>query len=206
VLYIRRHFVTIPPMGGSDHSHDALRSDEKDFLLDVAWRSIGAAVRDEPGPVFTAPGGRLRRPAGAFCTLTTRGELRGCVGFFEPVHPLVETVARASAKAALEDRRFSPVTEPELPAIGVELSVLSEKVAVRSEGEIQIGRDGLYVEAPSGRGLLLPQVAGENGWDVGTFVRQVFRKGGIPPAPLDDPGISVYRFSAQVFSRTAGAG
>jgi len=156
----------------------------------------------QPGPVdgenYADPG--LMRPAGAFCTLTISGELRGCVGFVEAVHPLLESVARASVKAALEDDRFPPVIVSELELIRIELSVLTAREEVRSPDEILIGRDGLILETASARGLLLPQVAIEHGWDADTFLVHLFRKCGVRPAPIDTPGIRVFRFGAEVFS------
>jgi len=160
----------------------------------------------DPGKPGTVDNSDLMRPAGAFCTLTISGELRGCVGFFEPVHPLIESVSRASVKAALEDHRFNPVTEPELRSIRIEISVLTDKEAVRSPDDIVVGRDGLFLETSSTHGLLLPQVATENGWDAQTFVAHVFRKCGLRPSPIDAPGISIFRFEAEVFSETAPPG
>jgi len=187
-------------MDGSEIPPTGLSDGRKKILLDVAKRSIGAAVRDEPAPVFDRSDAGLLRPAGVFCTLTTGGELRGCVGFVEPVHPLLDAVSLASVKAATEDHRFTPVSRSELPLIKIELSVLGPRERVLAASAIVIGRDGLYLEAPSARGLLLPQVAVENGWDVPEFIRQVFRKCGLSPMPIDAPGIALYRFAAGVFS------
>jgi len=160
------------------------------------WASTGSGIPDVTGDA------RLMEPAGAFCTLTIAGNLRGCVGFLEPVHPLVESVARASVKAALEDERFLPVEEPELALIRIELSVLSRKEPVGSLDEVLVGRDGLFLETDSARGLLLPQVAKENGWDAGTFLVHLFNKCGLRPSPIDAPGVRVFLFGAEVFSET----
>jgi len=193
-------------MGASDLPRRGLRADQREFLLGTARQSMEAAVRKRR---FSSPGTRdntLLRPAGAFTTLTVSGELRGCVGFIEPADSLVETVARSAAKAALEDHRFLPVTEAELDSIRIELSVLSGRLPVRSQDDIVIGRDGLVLETPSARGLLLPQVASSNGWDVPTFIANLFRKCGLPVSSIDAPGISVFRFTAEVFSETGAPG
>jgi AmmeMemoRadiSam system protein A len=187
-------------MCASDLHRSALRPEQKKILLGIARQSMETAVRREPRPRAVTSDPDLLRPAGAFCTLTIEGELRGCVGFFEPVHPLIESVSRASLKAALEDHRFPPVTESELRSILIEVSVLSGKEAIRSPDEIEVGRDGLILESPSVRGLLLPQVAAENGWDAKTFIVHLFRKCGLGPSPIDAPGITISRFEAEVFS------
>jgi AmmeMemoRadiSam system protein A len=175
---------------------------QKQFLLDTGRNAMEAAVRKKPPPSRETSDPLLVKPLGAFVTLTMSGELRGCIGFFEPVYPLVDAVARAAVKAALDDHRFMPVRPEEIPMIRLEISVLSGKVRVESAGEIEIGRDGLYLETDTARGLLLPQVATEYRWDADTFVSHVFRKCALPPAPIGTPGVTLYRFTAEVFSET----
>ena len=108
-------------------------------------------------------------------------------------------------KAALDDHRFSPVRPPELHQLRIEISVLSGKVPVNSVADIVIGRDGLYLETGTARGLLLPQVATEYRWDAGSFVDHVFRKCGLAPAPIGTPGVTVFRFTAEIFSEQSAA-
>ena len=162
-----------------------------------------AAVRDSAPPAREASDPALLDHCGAFVTLTIGGELRGCIGYFEPVHPLIDAVEGAAVKAALDDHRFPPVRPGELPRIRLEISVLSSKVPVHSLDEIVVGRDGLYIEADIARGLLLPQVAVEYRWDAERFLHHTFRKCGLPPAPIGAPGITLFRFTADVFSEPA---
>ena len=82
---------------------------------------MDAAVRKEAPPPHDTSDPLLLLPCGAFVTLTISGELRGCIGFFEPVHPLVDSVARAAVKAALDDHRFTPVRPSELPQIRIQI-------------------------------------------------------------------------------------
>ncbi|HLF15331.1 MAG TPA: AmmeMemoRadiSam system protein A [Bacteroidota bacterium] len=172
---------------------------EKIFLLHTGRSSMEAAVRKEAPPSGVTSDPRLLKPSGAFVTLTIAGELRGCIGYFEPVYSLVESVARAAVKAALDDHRFPPVRPEELARIRLEISVLSGKIPVGSMSEIVVGRDGLYLETDAARGLLLPQVAMEYRWNAGTFLAHVFRKCGLSPAPIGAPGVTVFRFTADVF-------
>ncbi len=159
-----------------------------------------AAVRAMPPPGRPTTDPLLQQPCGAFATLTISGELRGCVGYPEPIHSLVDAVALSSVKAALDDGRFSPVEPAELPLIRLELSVLSPRLPVESLSEIEIGRDGLYIAAGGVTGLLLPQVAADNGWDAPTFLRMLCRKCGLARMSPRAPGVSLYRFSAEHFS------
>ena len=173
---------------------------QKNFLLLTGRSSMEAAVRKVAPPSHETAHPLLLKPSGAFVTLTISGELRGCIGFFEPVYPLVESVARASVKAALDDHRFPPVRPSELSLIRLEISVLSGKTPIESLAGISVGRDGLYLETDAAHGLLLPQVATEYRWDAETFLVHVFRKCGLSPAPIGTPGVTVYRFTAEIFS------
>jgi hypothetical protein len=65
--------------------------------------------------------------------------------------------------------------------------------------EIEVGRHGIYIVAPQGRGVLLPQVATEYGWDRDTFLDQTCVKAGLQPGCWKDPATTVLIFSAQVF-------
>jgi AmmeMemoRadiSam system protein A len=193
-------FLTIPPMGVISETQLRLTPAQQDYLLGAARSAMTAAVRREAPPGRGTPDPVLLTHSGAFVTLKIAGELRGCIGYFEPVHPLIDTVTGAAVKAALDDHRFPPVRTDELPRIRLEISVLSARIPVASLAEIVVGRDGLYIESESARGLLLPQVAVEYRWDAEQFLRHTFRKCGLPPAPAGTPGIAVYRFTADVFS------
>ena len=170
--------------------------DERRHLLKLAHDAVDAAVnqRDLSLPLF-AP--HLSEPRGAFTTLYRQGELRGCVGYVLPVVPLYRTVAESAKAAALDDMRFNPVTADEVPHIEVVLSILSPLVPIRPE-HVEIGRHGLVVTLGFHRGLLLPQVPLEHGWDRETFISQTCHKAGLP---LDawQHGATLEAFTAEVF-------
>ena len=159
-----------------------------------------AAVRDSAPPPHDTSDEALNGHHGAFVTLTIASELRGCIGYFDPIHPLIEAVAASAVKAALDDHRFPPVRPDELPRIRLEISVLSPRIPVQSLDEIVVGRDGLYIETDVARGLLLPQVATDYRWDAERFLLHTFRKCGLPPVPIGAPGVKVFRFTADVFA------
>ena len=142
----------------------------------------------------------LPEASGAFVTLKRKGELRGCIGTLECRRPLAEEVARVAVCAAHEDPRFEPVRPSELEEIDVEVSVLGplEEIDPFDPGAIVIGVHGLVVERGYRRGLLLPQVATEWGWDRETFLAHTCAKAGLP-ADAWRNGAKIYRFAAEVF-------
>lgn len=144
----------------------------------------------------------LRTYAGAFVTLRKAGALRGCIGQIEPSDPLGAVVVHCAAAAALEDPRFPPVTDQELPLLSVEVSVLTPLRAVADVDEIEVGRHGLVVARGGRRGLLLPQVAVEWKWSRDEFLAQTCRKAGLP-ADAWQHGASIFVFETQVYDEDA---
>jgi AmmeMemoRadiSam system protein A len=184
---------SVPPSLSSEHEYS---HDEHSSLLRLAHASIESAIRAQE-IAFEAPTPHLAEKRGAFTTLYVRGELRGCVGYVFPVSPLYRTIAETARAAAFEDVRFPPLTAEELPELEVHLSVLSVLQPIRAE-EVQVGRHGLLVSLDARRGLLLPQVPVEHGWDRETFLEQTCRKAGLP---LDAwrHGATLEAFTAELF-------
>jgi len=174
-----------------------LRPAERAELLRIARRAAEGYLRKGQVPRESPPRGPLTDPGAAFVTLTWRGRLRGCIGYTEPVAPLYRTVQECAVAAATEDPRFPPVTPRELDEIRIELSVLTPLWPIRPE-EVVVGTHGLMIRKGSRRGLLLPQVAVEHGWDRTTFLDQVCMKAGLPPGSWRE-GAELYGFTAEVF-------
>jgi len=175
---------------------------DREALLAIARQAIEVSLGRNAGP---APerNGQVDQRAAAFVTLHTQGELRGCIGHVEADKPLADVVASCAVSAAKSDPRFAPITSGELAALDVEISVLSEFEPVHSIADIEVGRHGLLVEDGWRRGLLLPQVAPEWGWDAAQFVAQTCRKAGLPLDAWPSRGATLYRFEAEVFSDRA---
>jgi AmmeMemoRadiSam system protein A len=194
-----------------DEGERFLTREEEALLLRIARASLKEAVwygrrLDLSAFTLTPP---LEEKHGAFVTLRrSDGELRGCVGYVANCEPLAVSVRDNAFNAALRDNRFLPVTHDELDDLWIEISALlpgddpeTPFRRVHRLEEIKVGRDGLYVERPPSRGgVLLPQVAVEEGWDVMTFLGAVCRKAGYAPLAWKDPETRLYRFSAQVFA------
>ena len=142
---------------------------------------------------------------GVFVTLTTQGELRGCIGLPYPVMPLGEAIVHAAEAAALEDPRFPPVHRNELGAISVEVTILTVPVplegdpATRPERVI-VGKHGLIIRGMGTSGLLLPQVATDYGWDAKTFLDHTCMKAGLSGGCWTSRNVEILTFEGQIFS------
>jgi AmmeMemoRadiSam system protein A len=176
---------------------DEYSPDERTLLLRLAHDSIAAALNQRELSL-TPPSVHLAEPRGAFTTLYYRGGLRGCVGFVLPVTPLYRTIAETACGAAFDDSRFSPVTRDEFLELQVSLSILSAPQPILAD-QIEIGRHGLLISLGHYRGLLLPQVPVEHGWDRIQFLEQTCRKAGLPLNAWQT-GAKLDAFTAEVFS------
>jgi uncharacterized protein len=170
--------------------------EERALLLRLAHESIEATLEGRAVSLIP-PTPHLAEPRGAFTTIHLHGELRGCVGYVLPVASLYQTVAETARSAAFEDNRFYPVSREEAPLLEVHLSILSALQPIRAE-EVEVGRHGLLVSRGPHRGLLLPQVSVEHGWDRITFLEQTCRKAGLPMDAWEH-GATLECFTAEVF-------
>jgi AmmeMemoRadiSam system protein A len=171
---------------------------QKQALVAIAREAVKGAA-GAPAAAIDA-GSTFPGASGAFVTLKRGGRLRGCIGTLQCRRSLPEEVRRVAVSAAREDPRFAPVTAPELADLQIEVSVLGplEPIDPRDPAAVEIGRHGLVVEQGARRGLLLPQVATEWGWDRESFLSQTCVKAGLPPDAWRH-GAAVYRFDAIVF-------
>jgi AmmeMemoRadiSam system protein A len=170
--------------------------EERKLLLRLAHRTIAAELRKEE-PDTSPPSTHLAELRGAFTTLHQSGQLRGCIGYVIPLYPLYRTIAETAAAAAFRDPRFPPVTIDEFPKLQIEISVLSPLAPIEPE-DVEIGRHGLIVTYGHARGLLLPQVPLEWGWDREKFLSETCRKAGLPPDAWRH-GARLEGFTAEVF-------
>ena len=174
-----------------------LTEGSRQALLDIAKTAIVAHVSGLP-PSRADATGELGLCAGAFVSIHYEDRLRGCIGHVEADQAIALVVARSAVAACSADPRFTPLTAAELASVAIEISVLGPLERVADVEEIVVGRDGLLVERGRHRGLLLPQVAVEWGWDRDTFLEQTCHKAGLP---LDAwrSGATLWRFEADVF-------
>jgi AmmeMemoRadiSam system protein B/AmmeMemoRadiSam system protein A len=175
-----------------------LSEQEKKELLQLAYSTVNLYVRENKVPEFKPKSANLLQKCGAFVTLKKKGELRGCIGFIEPVLPLHQAVTQASIYAACRDARFLPVTSDELDDLKVEISVLTPLRKIFNPNIVTAGKHGLVIAKDGKRGLLLPQVAIENNWTRETFLERTCLKAGLPKNAWRS-GAEIYVFEAIVF-------
>lgn len=173
----------------------------------IARATIDGHVKHAEPPSFEVPE-IFKRKSGVFVTITTYpgDQLRGCIGYPEPVAPLIDALKDAAVSACSRDPRFPAVRESELNSLRVEVSLLTppEEVKVKKPRElvacVDVGRHGLIMERGWKRGLLLPQVPVEWGWDAEEFLGQTCMKAGLLPDSWLQEGTKCYKFEAEVFS------
>ncbi len=169
---------------------------EREILLKLAHHAIESHLLCEMVDL-TPPSPHLAEERGAFTTLHIEKALRGCIGYVLPVTSLYRTIAETARAAAFEDPRFHPVMPEEAPQLSVEISVMSPLFAIRPD-EVEIGKHGLLIGLEGRRGLLLPQVPLEHGWDRETFLRETCRKAHLAPDAWK-LGAQLQAFTAEIF-------
>ncbi len=181
-----------------------LSGEEKRILLVTAREKIKSDL--DLGPVeFPAPTANLRQVCGAFVTLHSSGMLRGCIGNIIGRRPLIDTVTSMAHAAAFDDPRFPALRPEEFNRIHIEISVLSPLREITDISEIKTGVHGIFMTRGFSSGVLLPQVATEQGWDRDTFVQHTCMKAGLPKDAWKDPATKIEIFSAVVFSEEKGS-
>jgi AmmeMemoRadiSam system protein A len=170
-------------------------------MLALARCAIDAALRGGTTPrIPDLPAARL--PRGAFVSLLEpAGELRGCIGHVMGDRPLGEVIRRVAVSAARSDPRFAPVTIDQLAELRIEISVLSELVALDPPDRCRLvmGRDGVLVRRERAHAVLLPQVATEQGFEAQAFLDAACQKAGLPAQSWREPATEVFTFTADVF-------
>lgn len=178
-----------------------LSLEDKKQLMEIARKSIEAAVKGEKIPDFKVASSILKENRGAFVTIHKKNQLRGCIGYIVGYKPLHLTVKEMAQAAALRDPRFPPVRPAELKDLHLEISVLTPIHTIKNVEEIEVGKHGIIIERGYESGLLLPQVATENNWDRTTFLEHTCQKAGLPANSWKEPGTVIKIFSADVFSQ-----
>jgi uncharacterized protein (TIGR00296 family) len=191
--------------------------DEGRFLVRLARDSVSDYLSSgiEPSPPEDTPPA-LREKSGVFVTIEEydggRKGLRGCIGYPLPYSPLVEATIDSAISAATRDPRFDPMAQSELSKVVFEVSVLTQPVPLKADSPrdypklIKVARDGLVVERGFHKGLLLPQVPVEWGWDEATFLSECCMKAGLPPDSWLSSDVKISSFTAQVFSEISPSG
>lgn len=182
-----------------------LTPEEKRTLIRLARATI-TKWAGLPATLPEASGRLIAEKRGVFVTLRMQGDLRGCIGYIQPFETVADAVRELAIKSASEDPRFDPVSPEEVGRLSIEISVLTPLTPISGPAEVMVGRDGLVVESGWRRGLLLPEVATDEGWDAEEFLSGTCRKAGLGKDAWRRPGIKLYRFETEHFSEAVEGG
>ncbi|MEE8582661.1 MAG: AmmeMemoRadiSam system protein B [Dehalococcoidales bacterium] len=161
-------------------------------LAELARKAVEGYIRYGKNykPVELTP--EMAEKAGVFVCLKRSGQLRGCIGTFEPCRDNVagETVENAISSAT-RDPRFPPVTPEELDDLTYSVDILGQPEPVAGIDQLDVKRYGVIVEAGPRRGLLLPDLEGVDSPQQQIAICR--QKAGIGP---DEP-VKLYRFEVR---------
>ena len=177
---------------------DRFDPSQRKLILNLVREAIRKRLQSSE-ELSSPPDDFLSAPAAAFVTIRISSELRGCIGTTEASRPLGETVISCAISAAFRDPRFPPLRAEEYPQIDLEVSVLSTFHRIHSVEEIEVGKHGVVLSLGYHRGLFLPQVAIQQGWDRDTFLQYTCRKAGLPVNTWKNPEAKIEIFTAEVF-------
>lgn len=190
-----------PVLLSSEFSH--LKAEHKSYLLRLARKSLNAAVKKEAVTDTAEMSEILKDHRGCFVTLTSKGDLRGCIGYIEPIRPLYQAVMENAGNAALKDPRFPPVTANELADIKVEVSVLTKPQPLKFSTPDELLKKlipdvhGVILRKGSFQSTYLPQVW-EQLPDKMKFLEHLSLKAGMPRDGWKTSEVRVY--TAEHFS------
>lgn len=183
-----------------------MNDSEGELAVRIARQVVETETNDDdPGKVDLPESFREER--GVFVTIKKfpSRDLRGCIGYPEPIYSLGRALIKA-AQGACNDPRFPSLEADEVEDIVIEVSILTPPQEIECEDRsllpqmITVGEDGLIVERGPFKGLLLPQVPIEWDWDAETFLSQTCSKAGATPDCWMDEETKVSRFQAEVFA------
>ncbi|MHC1630951.1 MAG: TIGR00296 family protein [Methanotrichaceae archaeon] len=188
-----------------------LTIDEGKRAVKLARKGLTAYIerRERIKPDDMSPS--FREKNGVFVTLHKNGELRGCIGYPQPIMELGKAILDSAISAGTNDPRFPPMKFEELEKVLIEVTVLtppqSYDVTKKELPEaVKIGKHGLIVNKGMWSGLLLPQVATEWDFDSTEFLCQTCLKAGLPPDAWIYEDTEVLFFEGQVFLETEPMG
>ena len=181
------------------------------LAVELARRAVEDFVSGKARPAEKLPQ-VFQENRGAFVTLHTypEKELRGCIGYPEPVFPLRKALEDCAVHVC-QDPRFPPVQKSELSKIIVEVSILTKPQLMECSPReytrhVKIGEDGLIIRKGWSSGLLLPQVATEHKFSAKEFLEHTSMKAGLSPDSWLDKDCKLFKFQAEIFTEKTPGG
>lgn len=182
-----------------------LTHDEKKHLLELARNRIALRLGAAQEPLPDRYTRSLEESRGAFVTLKSNGQLRGCIGSILGSKSLRETVGEVAVKSAVQDPRFPPLDAGELDGLVIEISVMTPLMPVKDWTGFVAGKHGVVLYKQGRTAVFLPQVATEYGWDAETTLRHLCHKAGLEPDDYRE-GAELRVFEAEVFEEDGKGG
>ena len=183
----------------------ALTQKQGQQLLKLARQTLETKLADGSAVLPSPPGDQvLSAKAATFVTLKIAGKLRGCIGTLEPTEVLWEGIRNNAINAAFHDPRFSPLTPEELPAVLLDISILSPAQPLSYEkpedlpAKLRPGIDGVILRDGSRRATFLPQV-----WQqlptAEQFLDHLCLKAGLPERTWQHKQLEILTYQVQCF-------
>ncbi len=161
-------------------------------LARLAKETVETYVKEgkTPKPKELTP--EMKERAGVFVSIHKFGELRGCIGTFEPTRQNVaEEIISNAISSATRDPRFPAIAPNELKDLTYSVDVLTKPEPIESQDQLDPKKYGVIVESGWRRGLLLPDLEGVDSVDEQIDICR--QKAGIAP---HEP-IKLYRFEVK---------
>jgi len=186
-----------------------LSSKDKKYLLQLAQRTLqkyfqeGKRIKLETEDLSPS----LKEKKGVFVTLEENGQLRGCIGNLRPDKAIYQAVIDNSLASALFDPRFPSVTASELPAIKIEVSILSplERLASFNSSQqlldyLEKNKPGLLIKKGNQQATFLPQVWEELP-EAKSFLQHLCQKAGMDSQEWKKMDLEIYEYKVEKFKQ-----
>jgi len=163
-------------------------------VVKLAKETVERYIREgkTPKPKKLTP--EMRERAGVFVSLHKHGQLRGCIGTFEPEEKNVaEEIIANAISSSTGDPRFPPVTASELDDLEYNVDILTEPEPATDMSQLDHKKYGVIVESGWKKGLLLPDLEGVDSVEEQIAICRL--KAGIS---VGEP-IKLYRFQVRRF-------
>jgi len=164
-------------------------------IVKLAKDTVESYVRS--GKILTPPEQltpEMKGRAGVFVSIHKHGELRGCIGTFEPVsNNVAEEIIANAISSATRDPRFPSISVSELDDLEYNVDILTRPEPIKDKSQLDARKYGVIVESGFRRGLLLPDLEGVD--SVEEQIRICRLKAGIS----DDEPVNLYRFEVRRF-------
>jgi len=130
-------------------------------VVELAKETVESYIREGKTPKPSELTPEMREQAGVFVSLHKHGQLRGCIGTFEPKEKNVaEEIIANAISSSTRDPRFPPVTASELDDLEYSVDILTKPEPVTDISQLDHKKFGVIVESGWKKGLLLPDLEG----------------------------------------------